>query len=369
MKAVAVVDLQFGSTGKGLIASKLSLEGYNGRLFDAAVTNWGPNAGHTAVYEDGEKVVRTMLANSVFRGSVRKVFIGPGSMVNISALLAEVKDTYDRTNRDFSVYVHEHAAVVTEAARASETVHNRIGSTQKGAGAAAINKMMRDNEVPCLAKHFKHEIDHCVGEFLSATVRVVSHYEYMMMLMACDFVLMEGCQGYSLGYSSGFWPYVTSRECTTTQLAADTLVPHNCITAVIGTARTFPIRVANRYQNGAMVGFSGPGYHDQSETSFEDIGVPTEYTTVTLLPRRVFTYSPTQVAQACVANGVTDVFLNFCNYLIFGQSDVVRIIRDTHRATEALYPGFKPYFRWLGYGPKPTDVLTYWSQENNNDRT
>jgi hypothetical protein len=118
-------------------------------------------------------------------------------------------------------------------------------------------------------------------------------------------------------------------------------------------ARTYPIRVANRYdKDGNMVGWSGPAYPDQAEISFDAIGVGPEFTTVTKLPRRVFTFSTDQVKDAVRANGVGPIFLNFCNYPqgANGLSDVGLLIQrlnnDLGLATVAL----------TGWGPTFNDV-------------
>lgn len=344
----AVVDLQFGSTGKGSISAYLSTHGYNGVNFEAAVTNWGPNAGHTSVYPNGEKIVRTMLANSVHQGTVKRVYIGPGSAVNIDALADEIKDTRDRTKRIFDVIIHEHAPIVSDEHRKSEAVHNRIGSTQKGTAQAWIDKMMRDGNNNCLAGAQRNKIE----EITNGIARVLRHKDYVRQLWREETVLAEGCQGYSLGYSSGFWPYVTGRECTTAQLLADTLLPScgNIDLHVVGCARTFPIRVANRFDaNGIMAGFSGPCYPDQYETSFEYIGQAVEYTTVTKLPRRIFTYSREQVWQASRANGVEAVFMNFMNYLPeYDHHSFINMVNEDLLNAKV---------RYLGYGPSTADIV------------
>lgn len=345
-RASAIVDLQFGSTGKGNLAAYLGMTG----AFDAAVTNWGPNAGHTAVYPDGTKIVRTMLANSVHRGGVRTVFIGPGSAINIDALIAESIQTF-KERQDFKIYIHEHASIVTDEHREREAAFNRIGSTQKGTAMAYIEKMMRNKDTTCLAKHFKDRIEQA-GDYFPA--HVVSHEYYMGKLMQQKSVLMEGCQGYSLGINSGFWPYTTSRECTVAQLAADTLIPPRAIARVYGVMRTFPIRVANR--NGATEigqdGYSGPCYDDQVETTWEAIGRPVEHTTVTKLPRRVFTFSNTQVEQAIMANGCTDLFVNFVNYL-----PTVKLQRQFVESIEKLAKPHNCIVSLTGHGPNTDDIV------------
>ena len=59
--AHVLVDGQFGSTGKGLLASYLAEKAWDeGIDFDIVVTSAGPNSGHT-FYHKGEKIVLKML--------------------------------------------------------------------------------------------------------------------------------------------------------------------------------------------------------------------------------------------------------------------------------------------------------------------
>ena len=96
-----------------------------------------------------------------------------------------------------------------------------------------------------------------------------------------------------------------------------------------------------------MVGFSGPAYLDQTETTFEAIGQKTELTTVTKLPRRIFTFSPMQVRMAVKQCGIEEVFLNFCNYLPDGYQKIVDEINSLPNCR----------VRWLGFGPSVNDVV------------
>ena len=118
---------------------------------------------------------------------------------------------------------------------------------------------------------------------------------------------------------------------------------------VVGTARTFPIRVANRFdEQGQQVGYSGPCYDDQVEITFEDIGQKTELTTVTKLPRRIFTFSGQQIEEAIQYNGADGVFLNFVNYC--RDEAELRAVVDAIHATGAAV-------RWIGLGPCYNDVF------------
>ena len=82
-------------------------------------------------------------------------------------------------------------------------------------------------------------------------------------------------------------------------------MPIHELRKTIGVARTYPIRVG---------GTSGPGYLDQEELSWEQVGQPEERTTVTNRIRRVFEFSAMQIAEAIRQSGPNEIFLNFCNY-------------------------------------------------------
>ena len=120
---------------------------------------------------------------------------------------------------------------------------------------------------------------------------------------------------------------------------------------VIGTCRTYPIRVANRFDtHGTQVGYSGPCYGDQVEITFEEIGQKTELTTVTKLPRRIFTFSRKQIREAIEYNGAREVFLNFVNYCKT-EAEVQSIVQSIELESKAV-------IRWIGLGPEYKDVFS-----------
>ena len=187
---------------------------------------------------------------------------------------------------------------------------------------------------------------------VSQLVTVVGPLGYAYQLDSAENILVEGAQGYSLSMYHGFYPYTTSRDVSTAQLMADCGIPisPDYPLEVIGTARTFPIRVANRYnEHGEQVGFSGPNYPDQKEISFAEIGQDIELTTVTKLPRRIFTFSISQIKHAVRQCGIKEIFLNFANY-VKEESALDAMIESISKHTGAKV-------RWLGYGPSVDDVV------------
>jgi len=340
-KITAIIDLKFGSTGKGLLAGYLA----QNRQPDTIVTAWAANAGHTFIDAHGNKFVHTMLANGIVSPNLKRILIGPGSILDLDNLFREIMINQEYL-QNVEIFVHENAAVITDKHRVEEANGmTAIGSTKKGCGAAAIQRIRRNpddlNTVKELLKH------HAVARH----VNVVGPMGYAWQLDQGENIMLEGAQGYSLSMYHGFYPYTTSRDVSTAQLLADCGVPVSpgYPVEVIGTARTYPIRVANRFDhNGKQIGWSGPNYLDQAETSFEDIGQEIELTTVTKLPRRIFTFSLSQVKHAVRQCGVKEIFLNFCNYM---QPDELKaLIESINRNTGARV-------RWTGHGATVNDVV------------
>ena len=100
---------------------------------------------------------------------------------------------------------------------------------------------------------------------------------------------------------------------------------------VVGTMRTYPIRVANRYdEQGNQIGWSGLYYPDQKELTWEEMGVTPEKTTVTKLTRRIFSFSPEQTRQAIQVVMPDEIFLNFANYC-GGEEELAAIMEIISR--------------------------------------
>jgi adenylosuccinate synthase len=107
-------------------------------------------------------------------------------------------------------------------------------------------------------------------------------------------VIVEGTQGYGLGLHTKYYPFTTSGDCRAIDFLAQAgLSPWiaNAELKVIVCFRPFPIRVA---------GNSGPM---GAETTWDNLGLPKELTTVTQKVRRVAEWDPALVEAAIRANG------------------------------------------------------------------
>lgn len=312
-KLNVVVDGQWGSCGKGLIA------GYLGEQYgvDVASTNNLPNAGHTVVLEDGTKFISKILPVTTFLNTKEQrvqAYIGPGAGFFLGQLFKEMEECQVAPE---DVRIHPRAMVVTpdhaELERGARGTKH-IASTMQGSGAARAEKIMRGADVR-LARDFPELQSMIVDDWIFETQGKLDGSMW----------LHEGSQGFSLGMNHGsHYPQCTSRECTTTRELMDMGLPPQSLGDVYLVIRPFPIRVGNVIEGGQQVGYSGDAYPGQEELTWalikESSGYPDDYdlhemTTVTKRLRRVFTFSMDQALRAAMVNGATKIALNFANYL------------------------------------------------------
>jgi len=343
----AVVDGQYGSTGKGLLSSVLA-EHMAGQV-DIVTSNAGPNSGHTSYFRDEKVVLRQLPTFSVmaqlFHGDMPWTRLNSGAIIEPDCLKAEV-DAYvaERTKLSVSNY----AAVVNDQAKALEaTLVGAIGSTGKGTGGALVRKVLRSPEAVFRGAFFDgHPFGPFENEFGSYDLNVDMNAE----IEGGKTVLAEVSQGFSLSLNAGgFYPFCTSRDCTVGQAMSDAGVHPSLFRDCAMVVRTFPIRVA---------GNSGPCYNDQKEVSWADVGQTPELTTVTQKVRRIFTWSKQQFADAVNANRPGVVLVNFMNYLPEGTDHEAWLMENVYRPYYTVM-GRNPRLVLLGYGPKNEDVRAH----------
>ena len=333
-----LVDLQYGSTGKGLAASYLCSK----IAYDMVISANMPNAGHVAYDQGGRKFMQKCLPSGVF-GNPVFVAIGPGAVFDPDRLHQEVACLLSAGHiANTRILVHENAVPLTADMKAEEEQSGAktIASTLQGSMVASVRKMVRDNTKKVIARD-------AYTPQVGLRIELVDSREWLGIVSSARRILAEGAQGYSLGLNQHFYPYVTSRDCTTARFLADMALPVGMLNKVIGVARTYPIRVGNTAD-----GHSGGCYTDQQELTWGDVGQAPEMTTVTGRVRRVFSFSREQLADAIAANSVDEVFLNFMNYTVPNDSSFADYVSDIVEKC-----GSK--LAYLGYGPRAGDVATY----------
>jgi adenylosuccinate synthase len=319
-KADVVVDLQFGSTGKGLFCGYLA----DSRDYDTVISSNMPNAGHTYINADGQKWMFKVLPSSAVGQSVKTVLLGPGAIFSIRRLAEEMV----HLRKDQTLRIHPNSVILAEDHAVKERKRlNHISSTTQGSAAAMIEKIWRSGKAPIAKVALK-------GTRFENYV--CSHDEWRLRLSLADDILVEGSQGYSLGINTQFYPYTTSRDCTPAAFLAASGVPLAMHRETYGVCRTLPIRVG---------GPSGDYYPDQDEITWDDVGVPLERTTVTNKIRRVFTYSKTQIEEAIWNCNPDHIFVNFANY-----------VDDAYMHQIVAHIDSMSNVKWIGIGPTYNDV-------------
>lgn len=352
--AYILVDGQFGSTGKGLLAGLIAEAGA-GRI-TCVTTNAGPNSGHTAYIKaqgvsgphtaEAKVMTQQMPIASVVLATKPQLWLGSnpvkvltylnaGAILDLDILHQEVGDNRIPSG---TILIHPAAAVIRASDREAEcqpaSGAAKIASTAKGVGAALAGKINRECNV---AEFYKDDLPGECGEIV---------WDWKK-----DYVFVETAQGFSLGINSRFYPHVTSRECTVMQAIADARIPCRMVRKVAACYRTYPIRVGN-----TSAGQSGDCYPDQQEIAWGDIGQDPEFTSVTRRVRRLFTWSRIQFKESVAANRPDLLFLNFANYLDPSRlPGFIRQMKNDYREVVGLLPELI----LVGFGPRSEDVQVW----------
>lgn len=334
-----VLDAFWGSSGKGKTSAWLADRHGVTRV---SSSNY-PNAGHTAEFEDGTKLVAKAIPTAAILRRVKGIgiqcFVSPGSGFDWSQLVKE----WDQSGRPEMV-IHSRASVVTEDHRRRErdgsesTKH--IASTMQGSGTAIADKVLRKEGCVLAGTHPLEQVAQGIlglsqearAEFLER-VRVSDAWDFRVMthsaLQAGHTWLHEGSQGYALSLDHGsHYPNCTSRNCSVQAAMDHMAIPPSLVGDVYLNLRSFPIRVGNVVEDGVQKGYSGDFYPDCQELTWDQVaaqsGMPAgeaallaerERTTVTKRVRRVSTFSYEGLRDAVRTNGATKLVMNFIQYI------------------------------------------------------
>lgn len=296
-KLYVVVGGQYGSEGKGAVAGRVckDLSEHGGHVVGVRVG--GPNAGHTVIGRcppecksadpvdhewDRHPWRLRQVPVSAVTVPTSTLVIAAGSEIDPDVLDRELVELdgagYDATPR---LLVDRNATVIEKRhvqAEQRADLTGRIGSTGKGIGSARADRVLRSAQT----------WDQYCGLGVDTAPALASG------LRASTSVVIEGTQGYGLGLHTRMYPFATSGDCRAIDfLAAAGLSPWSAPAAlhVVVCLRPYPIRVA---------GNSGPL---KDETTWDNLGLPVEHTTVTNKVRRVGGWDSSLARDAVDANG------------------------------------------------------------------
>jgi adenylosuccinate synthase len=293
-----IVGGQFGSEGKGHIASYLSRE------YAYLVRVGGPNAGHK-VFVSPEPYTHHQLPSGTLRNPRAKLLLPPGCVLNARTLLREIAEcrvSYDRLAIDPQAMI-----ILDDDIKKERGLVKGIGSTGQGVGYATSRRITDRGKGVKLAQNIRE-----LRPFIRETWNILeSAYREGHK------ILVEGTQGAGLSLFHGEYPYVTSRDTSVAGCLSESGIPASRVRRVVMVCRTHPIRVES-----PKGGTSGPmGIVIDWETVSARSGIPTsqlkklEKTSTTHRQRRVAEFSWEVLRRASALNGPTDIALTFVDYL------------------------------------------------------
>lgn len=258
----------YGDEGKGKIASYLAFKD----MPEMAVRTGSINAGHTIVHEGRKYGLRTM--PSAFLNRKTKLAISPGALIRRDVLFKEIEETNARDR----LVIDPHTGVITDEEVNDEKndalLSGTVGSTLQGVGYAESKRVLRKLK---LAKDYP-ELSQFMGDVPG------------MILDALEddkMVHIEGTQGHFLSLFHGEYPYVTSRNTTSSGILSEAGIGPKYVDNVIVVFKAFITRVGG-----------GPLEGELSQEEAKRLGVQ-EFGTVTGRMRRVAPFN-SKVAREVV---------------------------------------------------------------------
>lgn len=269
----------WGDEGKGKIVAYLAVKDKPAVIARGGV---GPNAGHTVEGKGFKEGLRMVPSGYVHKGA--RLLIGAGVLVDPRLVVAEASrlGLRKRLGVDGNCGVIEERHV--EAERNDAHLAETIGSTKSGCGAANADRVYRKARLAREVPELKEFIADVPAELHRALARGRN-------------ILLEGAQGFALSLYHGSYPYVTSKDTTAAQVAADVGVGPTAVDEVMVVFKAFPTRVG-----------PGPFPSEMGEAEAESLGL-VEFGTVTGRRRRVGRWDPALARRACLLNGATQVAL------------------------------------------------------------
>jgi len=323
-----IVGGQFGSEGKGHVASYLARE------YDVLVRVGGPNAGHT-VFREPETYTFHHLPSGTFRNEQATLVIGPGAVIYPPILLREIAHHKVAAGR---LFIDPRVMIIEEADRMRERpLVREIGSTGQGVGAATARRIMGRYRGIKLAHDLRD-----LKPFLRETLEVLE-----VAYARGQRILLEGTQGTGLSLYHGPYPYVTSRDTTVSGSLAEAGIPPRRVRKVIMVCRSYPIRVESprgRSSGPLSIPLNWTIIAKRSRLDAHTLR-QAERTSTTHRRRRVGEFDWDLLRKAATLNSPTDVALTFVDYLSASNRDArrfeqltpesIRFIQEVERVSSA----------------------------------
>lgn len=275
MSCTIIVGGFFGDEGKGKIVAHVAHKDKPSIISRGGV---GPNAGHTVKVGEQEYGVRMIPSGFVFPDA--RLFIGTGVLVDPRVLKQEI----EYVGVDGRVFIDGRCSIIEEKHierdRGDEHLSKTIGSTGTGCGPANVDRVQRvatqAKDVPELAPYV-----------------IDAAQEVNDALDRGETVILEGTQGFGISLYFGTYPFVTSKDTSASQIAADNGVGPTRIDDVIVVFKAYPTRVGE-----------GPFGTEMTKEESHALGIE-EFGTVTHRERRIGGWDGKMARYSAMINGCT----------------------------------------------------------------
>lgn len=285
MSCTVIVGGFFGDEGKGKVVAHIANKDQPTIISRGGV---GPNAGHTVKVGDKEYAVRMIPSGFVYQNA--RLCIGSGVLVDPRVFFQEVEvlGVRDRIFIDSrcSIIEEEHIARDKSDSHLAKT----IGSTGSGCGPANVDRVMRTARQ---AKDLPELRDYLTDVSLDINTALDSG----------EFVLLEGTQGFGISLYFGTYPFVTSKDTSASQIAADNGVGPTKIDEVITVFKAYPTRVGE-----------GPFGTEMSREESHRLGIE-EFGTVTHRERRIGVWDGEMAKYSAMVNSATQIAITGIDHI------------------------------------------------------
>jgi len=330
MSCTIIVGGFFGDEGKGKIVAHIACNDKPEIISRGGV---GPNAGHTVQVGDHEYGVRMVPSGFVYKGA--KLCIGSGVLVDPRVLKQEV-EMLDVKGR---IFVDKRCGVITEdhikRDKGSAHLSKKIGSTGSGCGPANSDRVMRISpqakDVPELA------------EYLLDVPKAIDDE-----LKKGSMVLLEGTQGFGISLYYGTYPFVTSKDTSASQIAADNGVGPTRIDDVIVVFKAYPTRVGE-----------GPFSTEMSFEKSDSMGIQ-EFGTVTHRKRRIGGWDGDMARYSAMINGCTQAAITGIDHVdkaCFGVTEYGKLTKKAKNFLKIAEDDIGSPITLISTGPEMTQII------------
>jgi adenylosuccinate synthase len=330
MSCTIIVGGFFGDEGKGKVVAHIAHKDKPVIISRGGV---GPNAGHTVQVGTKEYKVRMVPSGFIYKEA--KLCIGSGVLVDPRVLKTEVEALGVKGR----IFVDKRCGIITEdhIARDKGSAHlsKTIGSTGSGCGPANSDRVMRTSpqakDVPELAEYLL-DVPQAIDDELRKN----------------NNVLLEGTQGFGISLYFGTYPFVTSKDTSASQIAADNGVGPTKIDDVIVVFKAYPTRVGE-----------GPFSTEMSFEKSDAMGIQ-EFGSVTRRKRRIGGWDGDMARYSAMINGCTQAAITGIDRVdkaCFGATEYSQLTKKAKDFIKQAEDDIGCSVALISTGPEVTQII------------